>query len=215
MRRIECCTAVGAIALAAACGGDASSRNGARVDTTAGATPAASAPSAANATDTSRAVGAAAAADTTRRNGSTISFRGLDSLRVGETIAALERATGEKFAPRRGEDVACRYVRPKTLPSGMKVMVVNDTVVRLDVDSGTVVTEKGIGVGSADSAVRTAYGSALKTAPNKYAPPPAGDLIVTSPDDTLRRIVFESDGAKVKRYRVGLRPAVDFVEGCG
>ena len=190
--------------LAAACGGgDASSAKEARVDATAGAPPVASPASAANATDTSRSTGP------------TLSFLGLDSLRVGETIAALERATGEKFALRRGEDVACRYVRPKNLPVGVKVMVVNDTLVRVDVDSGPVVTEKGIGVGSADSAVRAAYGGALEAAPNKYAPPPASDLIVTSPDDSLRRIVFESDGAKVKRYRAGMRPAVDFVEGCG
>jgi hypothetical protein len=40
-------------------------------------------------------------------------------------------------------------------------------------------------------------------------------LVPTTPADTLRRIVFETDGRRVTRYRTGLLPYVANVEGCG
>lgn len=41
-------------------------------------------------------------------------------------------------------------------------------------------------------------------------------LVVTPPAaaDSSFRIVFETDGQKVLRYRSGLVPAVEYVEGC-
>ena len=37
---------------------------------------------------------------------------------------------------------------------------------------------------------------------------------VVTPADTTRRLVFETDGARVLRYRAGRRPEVEWVEGC-
>ena len=195
MRRIERVAAIALTASIAACGGTKpDARRAARATDSAPV----SAPVSAPASSAGR-----------------VTLHGLDSVRVGETIAQLQRATGETFAMRTGDDPGCRYVRPAALPTGVKVMVVNDTIARLDVDSGAVMTDRDVGIGTADSVARAVYGGTLVEVPNKYSPAPAHDLVVTSPEDSLQRIVFESDGAKVKRFRVGRRPAVDLVEGCG
>jgi hypothetical protein len=39
--------------------------------------------------------------------------------------------------------------------------------------------------------------------------------VVATPSDTALRLVFETEGARVTRFRVGRRPAVEYVEGCG
>jgi hypothetical protein len=108
---------------------------------------------------------------------------------------------------------ACRFAAPANYPAGVRVMLVNDTAVRIDVDSGGIATPAGIFVGDPESKVMERYKDAI-LAPHKYV---AGGryIIVTSPVDSMRRGIFETDGAKVLRYRFGRRPEVDFVEGCG
>ena len=34
------------------------------------------------------------------------------------------------------------------------------------------------------------------------------------PEDSARRLIFETDGQRVVRYRAGITPAVEYVEGC-
>ena len=53
----------------------------------------------------------------------------------------------------------------------------------------------------------------MKSEPHKYVE--AGHyLIVSSPSDTTRQLVFETDGKRVTSYRVGRTPEVRWVEGC-
>ena len=93
-------------------------------------------------------------------------------------------------------------------------MLSGDTVVRIDVDSAGVATPANVQVGDPEAHVMEAYRNAVVTQPHKYVE--GGHyLIATSPVDTMRRGVFETDGQKVVRYRFGRRPEVDFVEGCG
>jgi hypothetical protein len=94
-------------------------------------------------------------------------------------------------------------------------MVVNDTVVRVQVDSAGVPTERGASVGDPESRVLELYGSRIVTQPHKYMGPTGHNLIVTDTADARRRLIFETDGQQVVRFRVGLEPSVDWVEGCG
>lgn len=99
------------------------------------------------------------------------------------------------------------------MPAGVSVMFAQDTIARIDVDSAGVASGLGVAVGDSESKVTSAYDNVV-TQPHKYLE--GGHyLIVTSPTDSLRRGVFETESGKVVRFRFGKRPEVDFVEGCG
>jgi hypothetical protein len=112
----------------------------------------------------------------------------------------------------------CRYWHPSDAPRGVGFMVEGGRLVRVDVDSGGVLSEKNIGVGSREAEVRAAYGSALTIQPHKYQWGAGWRYLIYRPragGDSLRALVFESDGQRVRTIRAGLEPQVEYVERCG
>jgi hypothetical protein len=92
-------------------------------------------------------------------------------------------------------------------------MLVHDTVVRLDIRDSALATETGVRVGDAEGDVRSLYAGRVTTQPHKYVQ--GGHyLVVRSPGDSTRQLVFETDGKRVTSYRVGRTPEVAWVEGC-
>jgi hypothetical protein len=144
-------------------------------------------------------------------NTTVATFDGIGRARIGTSVAQL-REIGA--VPAAGPDAACRVVSLDWLPAGLHVTLINDTIARIDADStSTVRTIDGAGVGDSETHIHQLYAT-VQTQPHKYVPN-GHYLSVASPNDSTRRIVFETDGNAVKRYRVGRRPEVDFVEGCG
>jgi hypothetical protein len=135
---------------------------------------------------------------------------------VAEAAAALGDSIPIDFA--QAED--CRRVSPTALPRGTSLMILRDSagapprVERVDVDTTGILTEEGAGVGDTEGRIQELYGERVRLEPHKYTTG-AHYLVVTPPQDSLHRIVFETDGSVVVRYRAGRRPGVDFVEGCG
>lgn len=130
------------------------------------------------------------------------------------TADDLRRTAGDYPAPRVGAQ--CAYVHPSRTPPGVAVMLASGVVARIDVDSGGVRTDAGVGVGDSTSRVRAAYAGRLTTAPHKYV---AGGQYLTArssaPADSSLRIVFEAEGGHVARFRTGRLPEVEWVERCG
>jgi hypothetical protein len=111
--------------------------------------------------------------------------------------------------------VGCAYVVPPGVPSGMQFMVENARIVRVDVEATGIRTDRGAEVGMTEATIRDLYPEGLVLQPHKYDS--AGHYLIhvpIEPADSLHRVVFETDGRRVLRYRAGLRPAVDYVEGC-
>lgn len=164
--------------------------------------------------DTSASAAPAAAPPTGAPSGTSTTlatFDGVGRARIGATAAQLREAGA---VPDAGPNLACRIVALDWLSAGTRVMLIGDTVARVDVDStSTVATVDGAKVGDAESRILQLY-TKVQTQPHKYVTN-GHYLIVASPNDSTRRLVFETDGATVKRYRVGRQPEVDFVEGCG
>jgi hypothetical protein len=107
-----------------------------------------------------------------------------------------------------GEVGGCAYVKVPAAP-GLLVMLFAGKVVRLDAIDMTVATAKGARVGDTEERIRQLY-PGLREEPHKYTD--GHYLIVdTAPE---RRLVFETDGTRVTRYRSGVVPQVDWVEGC-
>jgi len=140
--------------------------------------------------------------------------QGVGPVLAGTSIAALSATLGERVRPEYAPGASCGYLRASAIPRGVFVMVDRDTIVRVDVRTGDVRTAEGAGIGDSEADVLKRYEGRVRVAPGKYTGPDGHDLTVTAPPDTLHRIVFETVGEKVVRYRAGRRAAVDLVEGC-
>jgi hypothetical protein len=130
------------------------------------------------------------------------------------TLEQLSAALGENVRAEYRDFESCDYVRPTALPPGASLMILDDTVARVDVDSAGVRTAEGAQVGDTEARVLELYKGRVTVEPHKYTGPEGHYLVVAPPGDTLHRIIFETDGQRVTGYRVGRRPAVELVEGC-
>ena len=140
-----------------------------------------------------------------------VTFLGVAPLRIGMSDRDVRRALGMPASDSTSND-ECHYLDTKG-KSRVYVMLVRDTVARLDVRDSTMTTEAGARIGDAESRIASLYSGRLTMQPHKYV---SGGhyLVVNSPADTTRRLVFETDGKRVTSYRVGRMPEVMWVEGC-
>jgi hypothetical protein len=136
-------------------------------------------------------------------------------LRFGTPVAEASTVLPGGFTRPPAAD-GCDYAHAAQGPRGVSFMVENGVVARIDVDSGTVKTAEGAGVGESDARVRELYQGRVEVQPHKYEP---GHYYLNvrplARADSMFRIVFESDGSTVTSYRAGVRPAVEYVERCG
>jgi hypothetical protein len=133
-------------------------------------------------------------------------------IRVGMRAAEARRVLG---LPAGKGSEGCSYLAG-TAGTRIRanVMLSSDTVVRFDVLDSTMATAEGARVGDTDERIRQLYAGRVAEQPHKYVA--GGDyLIVTPAGGSLDRIVFETDGKVVTKYRAGRRPEVEYVEGCG
>lgn len=141
-------------------------------------------------------------------------------LPLGAPVARATDVLGTAFPLDTNSRDLCQVVLPGALPRGVRFMIRRDSVgaapqlERVDVDSVGVRTAEGVAVGDAESVVRRLYGARVRVTPHKYEPR-GHYLTVDATGDTLHRIVFETNGRRVTRFRAGRRPAVDYVEACG
>ncbi len=132
-------------------------------------------------------------------------------MRVGATARLLKAtARTERIEP----DESCGQSYLSTAPEGVSFMVEGDTIVRADIDTKDVKTAEGVGVGASETEVLGRYKGRVKVTAHPYDGPAGHYLIVTSPTNPKMRVLFETDGKRVTRFRVGRRDAVELAEGC-
>ena len=182
----------------AACGGE--SAGDAARDTTRPPTGAARAPSPDAAADTAASPWA-------------VSDAGAGPVRVGMSAAEARRAVGGELSLPINLDATCEYARARAAPAGLRFMLHDGQVARVDADSAAASTTRGVRVGDSEARVRERYGSAVREEPHKYVA--GGRYLVVRGADTTRALVFETDGRVVTRYRGGRLPEVLWVERCG
>jgi hypothetical protein len=112
-----------------------------------------------------------------------------------------------------GEGPGCEQRSQSSDAGPVLAMYVDRRLARLDVIEPGVETDAGIGVNDAVSEVLKAYGTAVVVTPHKYTYESGGQYL-SVPGTEGTRLVFETDGTKVTRYRIGRMPEVEWVEGC-
>lgn len=144
-------------------------------------------------------------------------YDGYGDMRFGMDPAAFARAWGGELKgtpPARGS--SCFYKTPAWAksPRDFAFMFEGGHFVRYDVGTAKEVAPGGGRIGMSVAQVHALYGAAVAEQPHKYVEG-AKILRVASPqgDGVL---VFETGAdAKVTRWRVGVLPQIDYVEGCG
>jgi hypothetical protein len=138
----------------------------------------------------------------------TVSPSSAGPVHVGMTREAAEAALGTAFVPPAASP-ECGYLRSDNAPAGVLFMYVEERIVRIDVTRPGVATTLGVEVGAPEALVFEAYGAAVSRSPHKYT---SGSYLTISTNG--HRLVFETDHARVTRYRAGRLPEVEWVEGC-
>jgi hypothetical protein len=146
-----------------------------------------------------------------------VTEKGIGEVVAGMTVPHAEAILKTSLAPPPGTDsAACRMGRWDGAPPGVSLMFEGGRFVRVDVDSGPITTAAGVKVGDTEAKVNEAYPGRVQGTAHKYQ---SGGRYLTvtpaSPADSAFRLVFETDGKVVTRYRAGVRPQVEYVERCG
>ena len=138
---------------------------------------------------------------------------GFGPLKAGMTVAEAATAVGSAFTLAANATPECGYAEWAAAPAGVRVMIVRDTVVRIEVTGPGVATAGEARVGDNEGRINSMYAGQTLIAPHKYT---SGKyIIVTPPADTMHRMVFETDGQKVTEFRSGRMPEVEYTERCG
>jgi hypothetical protein len=161
-------------------------------------------------------MGAMAAPAPKLTEASQLGTNGLGPVLVGMTVAQAQKASGRKFITGNvDEGNSCNYSRPAGL-SGVSFMVIDGVIARTDVDrESQVTTFRGAKVGDSEARIKSLYGSQITVEPHQYVR--NGHYLVFTPRDRADRsfrVIFETDGKKVTRFRSGRLPEVSYVEGC-
>jgi len=137
---------------------------------------------------------------------------GVGPVRIGMTLAQLNKALEENFAAPAAKDQAdCFYVSTSK-PAKLLFMMLEGRVARIDVREPGVKTASGIQVGDSEAKARKVYGSRLKVEPQKYVE--HGHYLTVTTSDGRRGIRFEAADGKITSYYAGRDQAIQLVEGC-
>ena len=144
---------------------------------------------------------------------SSVSEHGLGPLRTGMTVAQAKTALGSALVvPAEYDSAGCDYARWSAAPAGVRVMLDQGRIARIEVDSANVATAAGARVGDTEQRIQSLYPGRVTVTPHKYED--GKYLTVNTVGDSSLAIVFETSKGRVTRYRAGRRPAVEYVEGC-
>jgi hypothetical protein len=151
---------------------------------------------------------------------SPIYLRSVGPVRVGMTFDEAQRALGvpldAEYSGGGNADarLSCGYAEPRYGPGGIRFMLNEGRVARIDVNSCRFATKSGVRVGDSELKVKAAY-PGIEVGEHKYDPDGHYlSLRPKDPGDAGYWLLFETDGKKVTTFRVGREPEVLWVEGC-
>lgn len=153
---------------------------------------------------------------------SKLAIDGIGPIRVGMTVEEASRSAGIRLIKlgRPGpDDYQCFYVQPQGEPKGIKFMITNARIARVDIDNRQITTIKGAKIGDTENRILSLYPGQIQATPHPYvgAPPRNGKYLTFVPKDAKDknyRIIFETSANLVTSFRSGKLPEVEAIEGC-
>lgn len=146
----------------------------------------------------------------------TLTPEGLGVLRAGMSVEEAARVVPGTLTMAAGANRAeCQYAIWTGGPAGVRIMLENGIVARIEVKERSIRTSAGAAVGDSRARIDSLYPGRVRRNPHKYVPGWEYLIVLAEPpSDTLFRLVFETDSVRVTEMRSGKFPAVEYVEGC-
>jgi hypothetical protein len=144
-----------------------------------------------------------------------LSLQGFGPIRIGMTLAQAQSITGGALVGQDSGNQECFYVTPSAAPEGIKLMVTEGRIARIDITSPAYASMRGARVGQMQDKVTRLYLGQLEISQHKYDD--NGFYLTFIPKDLADqryRMEFETDGMRITRFRAGKLPEVQYVEGC-
>ena len=144
---------------------------------------------------------------------SSVSTVGIDRVMFGMTLHDAQVAAGSQFTPITPVG-HCFLVVPEAGQAGLTFWVVAGTVERVDVDTRTITTRSGAGIGDTEDRIRELFGERIHTT---ALPDGSGNLLAYVPKDVADatyRVMFLSNGLQITRVWAGRLPWAEELGGC-
>ena len=141
-----------------------------------------------------------------------VTLQGIGPLRVGLSLDALRTRFGAIAEHEPDPEANCGYwIAPAF--AGVAMMVVDDRLVRIDIDDPRYRTRSGARVGMSEREVRALYGAQMQVEPHPYTAPDGHYLVYLARSEPFG-MIFETDNGRAISFRVGYRDNVQWIEGC-
>ena len=144
---------------------------------------------------------------------SSVSTVGIDRVMFGMKLHDAQVAAGSQFTPITPVG-HCFLVVPEAGQAGLTFWVVAGTVERVDVDTRTITTRSGAGIGDTEERIRELFGERIHTT---ALPDGSGNLLAYVPKDVADatyRVMFLSNGLQITRVWAGRLPWAEEIGGC-
>lgn len=149
-----------------------------------------------------------------------VNFEGFGPAKFGTNEEQVRMAWGRPLVASNEagdpEGEACYYLTPDPAPAdgnGINFMMEEGKFVRYDIDDGSYAAPGDVVVGMKEADVLAKFPGRVEQQPHKYTD---GKYLVVAPEaGGEARLVFETDEkGMITQWRIGLPPAVHYVEGC-
>ena len=149
---------------------------------------------------------------------SLLALNGIGPIRVGMTVDEASRAAGvrlvKSYTPLNEE--FCSYFKPQGEPKGISFMVTKGRLVRVDISNEQVTSIKGAKIGDTEEQIFSLYPGQIRVIKNPLGS--RGNNLTFVPRDAADsnyRLIFQTgNDRRVKYFRSGQLPQVEYIEGC-
>jgi hypothetical protein len=145
------------------------------------------------------------------RDGWVVREDGMGPVKIGMTLAQLRAALHQKLGKEESVDEDCFYV-PAPGSKDVSFMIIDHSVVRIDVRAPGIMTSTGIQLGDSEARARQVYGDRMKVTAHTYND--NGHYLTVLSVDGHYGIRFETDNGKIGMFYAGKYDAIQYVEGC-
>lgn len=132
-------------------------------------------------------------------------------VKIGMTRPQLSAALREKLVEEESGNDSCFFVH---VPGHDHVtfMIIDNRVVRIDINAHGYKTSLGIQVGDSEAYARRVYGSRMKVTRHQYLD--TGHYLTVRSSDGRHGVRFETNDGKITTFYAGTYEAIQYVEGC-
>lgn len=153
---------------------------------------------------------------------SKLAINGIGPIRVGMTVDEASRAAGIQLIKQHTVELneyQCSYLKPKGEPEGISFMVTKGRIARVNINNKRITTIRGAKIGDTINRIISLYPGQIQIIKAPLTSRPEGNskhltFVPKDADDKNYRIIFETTFDRVREFRSGKLPEVEFLEGC-